>query len=147
MIEHAFGIPFGSKDSMTALNFVKSQIDANESVHPYALKQDKLAFPGILLEAKETLYQKEGKLDLGQLFDKLVRVYYNNDTTNTEDKTAIAAFQMAMAAHLQLQPKKFMLKNDNMKKLSPLVIRGRQVQHNKAQEGKALNKILRPSMT
>ncbi len=47
-----------------------------------------------------------------------------------------------MAAHLQPQPKKFMPKNDNMKKQSSLVIRSRQVEHNKAQEGKALDKIL-----
>jgi hypothetical protein len=100
-----------------------------------------VAFPRILFEAKER-YQKEGKLDLGQLFDKLVRFSRYNDTANTEDKT----LQTAMAAHmLLLQPKKFMLKNDTTKKLSPQVIRGNQVEHNKSQEGKALDKILKPS--
>jgi hypothetical protein len=59
-------------------------------------------------------YQKEGKLDLGQLFDKLVRVFRIDDITNTKDKR----LQTAMAAHMQLQPKKFM-----PKKSSPPVIR------------------------
>ncbi len=65
MIELAFCIPFGSEDSMTTINFVNSQIGANESVHPYACKQDKVPFPRILFEAKER-YQIDGKLDLGQ---------------------------------------------------------------------------------
>ncbi len=60
---------------------------------------------------------ESGKLDFGQLFDKLGRVFHNNDTTNTKDET----LQTAMAAHMQLNQtlKKVMLKNDNMKKLSP----------------------------
>jgi hypothetical protein len=36
-----------------------------------------------------------------------------------------------------------MLKNDNVKESSPLVISGRQFEHNKAHEGKALDKILK----
>jgi hypothetical protein len=48
-----------------------------------------------------------------------------------------------MAAHMKLQPKKFMLRNDNMKKLYPQVISGIQVEHNKTQEGKALHKKLK----
>ncbi len=63
-----FALPFGSEDSMTAINFVNAQLDADESVYPYACEQDKVAIPRILFEAKER-YQKEGKLDLGQLFD------------------------------------------------------------------------------
>jgi hypothetical protein len=50
---------------------------------------------------------------------------------------------MATAAQMKLQPKKFMLKKDNMKKSYPLVISCRQAEHNKAQEGKALDKILK----
>ncbi len=83
MIELAFGIPFGSEDSMQAINFVNAKIDANESVHPYVCEQNKVAFPRILFKAKER-NQKEGKLDLGQLFI-LVRIFRTNDTTNTEE--------------------------------------------------------------
>jgi hypothetical protein len=103
---------------MTAITLVNAQIEANESVHPYAFEQDKMAFPRILFKAKER-FQKEGKLDLGQLLDhKLVRVFHNNNTPNTEDET----LQTAMTARMQLQLKKFMPKNDNMKKSSPPVI-------------------------
>jgi hypothetical protein len=73
MIELAFALPFGCEDSMTDIIFVNAQLEADESVYPYACEQDKVVFPKILFEAKEW-YQKEGKLDLGQLFDKLVRV-------------------------------------------------------------------------
>jgi hypothetical protein len=69
---------------MTAINFVNAQLDADESVYPYACEQDKVAFPRILFEAKER-YQKEGKLDLGQLFYKLVRVFRIKDTPDTEE--------------------------------------------------------------
>jgi hypothetical protein len=69
MIELAFCIPFGFEDSMTAINFVNAQIGANESVHPFVCEQDKVPLPRILFEAKER-YQKDGKLDLGQTFDK-----------------------------------------------------------------------------
>ncbi len=48
-----------------------------------------------------------------------------------------------MTAQIQLQPKKFMQKNDDAKKLYPPVISCRQAEHNKAQEGKALDKILK----
>ncbi len=103
---------------MTAITLVNAQIDANESLHPYACEQDKMALKKILFKAKER-YQKEGKLDLGQLLDhKLVRVFQNNNTPNTEDET----LQTAMTASMQLQLKKFMPKNDNMKKSSPSAI-------------------------
>ncbi len=52
MIELTFALPFGSEDSMTAINFVNAQVDADESVYPYACEQDKVAFPRILFEAK-----------------------------------------------------------------------------------------------
>ncbi len=77
---------------------------------------------------------------MGQLFDKLERVFLIKDTTNTKD----ASLQTAIAVQMQLQPKKFMPKNDNMKKSYPLVISCRQAEHNKAHEGKALDKILKP---
>ncbi len=32
MIELAFALPFGSEDSMTSINFVNAQLDADESV-------------------------------------------------------------------------------------------------------------------
>ncbi len=44
---------------------------------------------------------------------------------------------------MKLQPKKFMLKNDNMKKSYPLVISSHQAEDNKAQEGNGLDKILK----
>ncbi len=123
---------------MTAINFVNAQLDADESVYLQACEQDKVAFARILFAAKER-YQKEGKLDLGQLFDKLVRVFHIKVTTDTQEDS----LQTAMAAHMKLQPKKFMLRNDNMKKLYPQVISGIQVEHNKTQEGKALHKKLK----
>ncbi len=58
---------------MAAIHFVNAQIDVDESVYPYACKQDKLAFPRVQFEANER-YQKEDKLDLSHLLDKLVRV-------------------------------------------------------------------------
>jgi hypothetical protein len=100
MIELAFALPFGSEDSMTAINFVNAQRNADGSVYPYTCKQDKVAFPKILFIAKER-YQKEGELDLGQVFDKLVRVFRINDTTNTEDES----LQTAMVAHMHLNPR------------------------------------------
>jgi hypothetical protein len=36
MIELSFALPFGSEDSMTAIIFVNAQLDADESVYPYA---------------------------------------------------------------------------------------------------------------
>jgi hypothetical protein len=49
-----------------------------------------------------------------------------------------------MTAQIQIQPKEFMQKNDDAKKkLFPPVISSRQAEHNKAQEGKALDKILK----
>ena len=55
-----FGISFGSKDSIKAMNFVNAQIDADadESVYPYAREQDKLAFPRVLFKARKG-YQKD----------------------------------------------------------------------------------------
>ncbi len=50
MIELAFELLFGSEDSMTAINFVNAQLDADESVYPYACKQDKEAFPRIVFK-------------------------------------------------------------------------------------------------
>ncbi len=64
MIEMAVAMPYGSEDSMAAINFVNVQIDADESVYPYACEQDKQSFPIALFEAKQK-HQKEGKLDLG----------------------------------------------------------------------------------
>ncbi len=48
---------------------------------------------------------------------------------------------------MQLQPKKFMLKNDNMKKSSPQVIRDHQVEHNKARKVRLLTRYSKLSMT
>jgi hypothetical protein len=97
MIELPFALPFGSEDFMTAINFVNAQRDADESVYPYACEQDKRASQRILFKAKET-YQKEGKLDLGQLFDKLVRVFRIKGTTDTKEDS----LQMVMAAQMKL---------------------------------------------
>jgi hypothetical protein len=53
------------------------------------------------------------------------------------------AYDGTDATSTEVQPKKFMLKNDNMKKLYPQVISSCQAEQIKAQEGKALDKILK----
>ncbi len=44
---------------------------------------------------------------------------------------------------MQLQQKKFALKNSNIKKSSPMVMGSRQAEHNKTQDGNTLDKIIK----
>jgi hypothetical protein len=52
MIEDAFGLPFQSEDSMTAINFVNAQIEAEESIIPFASEADRMGFTRSLHELK-----------------------------------------------------------------------------------------------
>ena len=72
MIEDAFGLPFKSEDSMTAINFMDAQIEAVESSMPFASKSDRMGFTRSLHELKLE-YETKGNLDLGQTFDELTR--------------------------------------------------------------------------
>ena len=139
MIEMTFALPFGAEDSMMAINFVNAQIDVDENRFPFTSEHDKMSFQRALFEAK-LLHEKNGKLDLTQLFDKLMRTFRTKDVTHTEEDN----LQSAMAAQMQHQTaKKHAPRNDYQKKSSPPVMRRKQAEHTKSQEEHALGKILK----
>ena len=80
MIEDAFGLPFQSEKSMTAINFVNAQIEGEEDPTGFASEADKLGFFRALHELK-LQYEKEARLDLGQTFDRLTRTFRVREET------------------------------------------------------------------
>jgi hypothetical protein len=82
MIKMAFALPFGAEDTMVAINFVNAQIDVDENRFAFAIEHDKMLFQRALFEAK-LLHEKNGKLDLTQLFDKLLKTFRTRDVTPT----------------------------------------------------------------
>ncbi len=90
MIEDAFGLPFQSEESITAINFVNAQIEGEEDPTGFASEADKLGFFRVLHELK-LQYEKEGRLDLGQTFDRLTRTFRVREETILEDDTIHSA--------------------------------------------------------
>jgi hypothetical protein len=138
MIEDAFGLQFQSvTDSMTAINFVNAQIEAEESLIPFPSEAERMGFTRSLHELKLE-YETKGKLDLGQTFDKLTRAFRVREETIIEDDTLQAAF----TAQIQPQRKFGQLRNDNVKGSSP-PSRDRQFKHNEQTEKVDYAKILK----
>ena len=100
MIEDDFGLPLQSEDSMTAINFVNAQIEAEESPLPFASELDRMGFTRTLHELKLE-YETDGKLDLGQTFDKLTKAFRVRVETIIDDDT----LQSALTAQIQPQRK------------------------------------------
>ncbi len=111
MIEDAFGLTFQSEDSMTAINFVNAQIEAEESRIPFASEADRMGFTRSLHELKLE-YATKGKLDLGQTFDKLTRAFRVREEILIEDDT----LQTAFTAQIQPQQKFGQPRSANVKR-------------------------------
>jgi hypothetical protein len=137
MIEDAFGLPFQSEDSMTAINFVNAQIEAEESIIPFASEAERMGFTRSLHELKLE-YETKGKLDLGQTFDKLTRAFRVREETIHEDDT----IQSAFTAQIQPQRKFGQPRNDNVKRSSP-PSRDRHSKHTELNENIDYAKILK----
>ncbi len=110
MIEDAVGLPFQSEESMTAINFVNAQIEGEEDPTGFASEADKLGFFRAFHELK-LQYETEGRLDLGQTFDRLTRTFRVREEMILEDDT----LHSALMAQVQPQRKFGQLRNDNVK--------------------------------
>jgi hypothetical protein len=116
MIEDAFGLSFQSEESMTAINFVNAQIEGEEDPTGFASEADKLGFFQALHELK-LQYKKEGRLDLGQTFDRLTRAFRVREETILEDDTLHSALMAQVQPHCQ---RKFgQPRIDNVKRSPP----------------------------
>ncbi len=74
---------------------------------------------------------------MGQAFDKLVRAFHEREKTILEEDT----LHSALSAQLQLQRKFGQRRNENVKRLPP-VVRNRQLKNTESQENTEYGRIL-----